>query len=76
MEQSPRQIIEALSALEGALEDHSFALSRVRRALISGEDPLTAIARARVTWQRLAGVQGQADQRLSGPALTIVQKGP
>ncbi len=55
-------LIELLSDLEAALEDHSFALHTARRPALTPEDRLAVIRASREAWQRLVVARRALDE--------------
>ena len=55
-------LIELLSNLEAALEDHSYALHTARRPSLTPEDQLAVIRASRETWQRLVVARRALDE--------------
>lgn len=47
------RLLEMLSELEGAIEDHSYALSAARKPRLTREERLAIVRASRTSWQQL-----------------------
>jgi hypothetical protein len=48
-----KRLLEMLSELEGAIEDHSYSLAAARRPTLTREERLAVIRASRTSWQQL-----------------------
>lgn len=56
-----KTIRELLSEYEMALEDHSFALSKVRKPSLTADEALRLLADTGPSWARIEAVQREID---------------
>lgn len=55
------RLLDLLSELEGAIEDHSYALAAARKPSLSREERLAAVRASKTSWQRLEAAQRALD---------------
>jgi hypothetical protein len=56
-----KRLLELLSDLEAALEDHSYALAAARKPRLTPEERLAVVRASKTSWQRLEAAQRALD---------------
>lgn len=57
-----KRLIEMLSELEGAIEDHSYALSGARKPSLTRDERLALVRASRKSWKQLEAAWRALDQ--------------